>query len=387
VTSRDGAGRTPARALVSSVLVPCGIAILLLAALEGGCRLAGRVRTGSWPLTRAEARRAFVERVGAAYTRHPYLDVAGRPHGEIHVPSHTARLNRFGQRGGDPAMPKPGGTFRIVCEGGSATFDLLARDDASAWPARLGRQLAARGVDVVNSGLAGWTTVESLVSLELRDVDLSPDLVVVLAGANDLQPAGHVPFARDYALGHGELLPRVLGIAPIPLRLASRSLFVETLLDRLRGAPRETLEGWAPSWEWKGARRDDVPAEALEVFARNLRSTVAVARAHGARTLLLAQTVRIRRSVEAPDRAWVESWAPGLTSEGYVRALARYGDAARSVAEATGALFLDPFAGGAFTDGDFGDPLHFSAAGSEKLADALAGWVGERLDALRRASP
>ena len=73
----------------------------------------------------------------------------------------------------DVEVPKPEGTYRVVCEGGSTTFDLLAPDDAATWPARLGAFLKPRA-DVVNAGFPGWTSLESLVSLETRDLDLSP---------------------------------------------------------------------------------------------------------------------------------------------------------------------------------------------------------------------
>ena len=369
---------------IRAVLVPCAIALLLFAALEGGCRVAGRLRTGTWPRTRAESYRRFVLQVGSAYTRHPYLVVAGRPNATLSVPGHEVRLNSRGQRGPEPEMPKPRGRFRVVCEGGSTTFDLLAADNAHTWPQLLGADLAPRGADVVNAGFPGWTTVENLVSLELRDVDLSPDLVVVFAGVNDLQPAGHLPFTREYTAGHADLLPRVLGVAPVPIRLASRSLLVETLLNALRPGPAPD-EGYAPAWEWKGgARKDDVPSEAVEVFARNLRSIAGVGRAHGARTLFVAQGARIRGGRERPDAEYLESWAPGLTSKGFLHGLERYGAAAKEVAASSGSDFLDPFAETKFDDADFADPFHFSASGSERFARTLASWIGGRLPASGR---
>jgi lysophospholipase L1-like esterase len=369
--------------IAKGALVPCALALLLFASLEAGCRILGRVRTGAWPETRAESYRRFVLKIGSAYRRHPFLVVAGRANAVLSVPGHEVHLNALGQRGPDPAMPKPPGTFRIVCEGGSTTFDLLAPDDAHTWPFLLRGKLAARGGDVVNSGFPGWTTVESLVSFELRDVDLSPDLVVVFAGVNDLQPAGHVPFTKDYTLGHADLLPRVLGVASVPLSVASRSLFMESLLDAVHRSAASP-EGWAPAWRWKGgARKDDIPDEAAAVFARNLLSTVGAARAHGARTLLVAQAARLRKGKEKADGEYLESWAPGLTPTGFQRALARYAVAARSVADRSGASFLDPFASGAFGDEDYADPFHFSTAGSERFAALLAAWVGERLPNLR----
>jgi lysophospholipase L1-like esterase len=368
---------------LKTIFVPFALALGLFALLEGGCRIAGRLRRGVWPETRAESYARFSTTIASAYRRHPFLLVAGRPGAVVEVPGHVVHLNSRGMRGPDVSTPKRPGVFRIVCEGGSTTFDLLAPDDGHTWPSRLGDFLKPRDVDVVNAGFSGWTTAENLISLELRDVDLAPDLVVVLSGWNDLQPAGHVPFTPDYSLGHGDVLPRALGLEKASVPLAAHSLFVESLLDAFHVSEPAAGTRYAPSWRWKGPRLDAIPDDAVSAYRRNLESTIGVARVHGARTLLLAQEVRIRHGHEASDLEWLGSWVPGLTHEGYVRGLERFNDAARSVADENGELFFHPFTTSAFSDDDYADPVHFSAKGSERFARILADWIGARLDELR----
>lgn len=371
--------RAPLRALASNLFVPLALAAALFLLLEGGCRIALRLRTGAWPVTQVAAYTKFVEKIGRAYRPHPLLIVAGRPNAVLEAAGHVVHFNARGQRATnvrDVPVPKPEGTYRVVCEGGSTTFDLLAPDDAGTWPARLGTLLRPRA-DVVNGGFPGWTSLESLVSLETRDLDLTPDLVVVFSGVNDLQPAGYVPFSPDYTAGHAEILPRVTGVAPVPVSLVSRLVFVEWLRGRLRARnPQEGREGYTPSYEWKGGpKRDDIPAEAVAVYERNLRSTIAVAAAHGARTLLVAQSAHVRAGHETADRKWLEGWTPGLTASGYLAGLARYNAAAKKLGDEGLALFLDPFLAGSFTDAHFLDPVHFSPAGSELFAKTLAAYV------------
>lgn len=379
MSSRSEGPRKAVRTAVSNVLVPLALAVGLVLLLEGGCRVVLRLKSGAWPETQVSAYTRFVEKVGKAYRPHPVLIVAGRPNAALDVAGHVVNFNARGQRATnvrDLPVPKPAGTYRVLCEGGSTTFDLLASDDAGTWPSRLGVLMRPRA-DVANGGFPGWTSLESLVSLEIRDLDLEPDLVVIFSGVNDLQPAGHVPFTPDYSLGHADILPRVLGVAPVPVRLVSRLVFVEWLRGRLKPAAGEAAaEGYTPSYDWNGGpKRDDIPAEAVSVYERNLRSTIAVAASRGARTLLVAQAARLRAGREAPDRAWLEGWTPGLTSQGYLAGLARYNAVARVLGDEGTALYFDPFAGEAFGDVHFLDPVHFSPAGSALFAKALAAYI------------
>lgn len=350
------------------------VAIALLLGIEGAWRIAGRIRSGKWPLTRAEAHTRLVESLGKAYRPHPFYLVGGRPGASFEALGHRISFTPLGHRGPQVVDPKPPGRYRVLCLGGSATFDLLAPDDSTTWPARAGRLLQGENVDVVNAGFPGWTTVESLISLELRDIDLEPDLVIVYAGLNDLQPGTHRPFARDYSLGHGELLPRVLGVEPVPLGLASRLVFIEWLLDRM-GAGKTLSEGFAPSWKWTGGERKPViPEAAAEVFERNLRSTVAVARARGARVLLIPQ--RVFPSPGNPDDFdYLESWAPGLVGTGFVPSLQILAGVEHKLAREGLVELVDPFEKTHFSRSDFGDPMHFNVQGSEKFAGEVAAAV------------
>lgn len=363
--------------LLRTIVVPVVIAIALLFAVEGIWRLVGRIRTGVWPQTRAVASARFVESIGSAYERHPYFVVRGKPNGGFDLAGHKVEFDERGYRKPAPGGPKST-KYRVLCIGGSTTFDLLAPTGNETWPAQLA-QLLGPEFEVINAGFPGWTTAESLISLELRDIDLHPDLVISFAGLNDLQPGSHRPLSRDYAKGHGDVLPRILGVDRIPVALASRFVFVEWLLDRMSPS-REEVGGYSPVWNWSGGERAPrLPDAAVEVFARNLRSTVGVSRVHGAQTLLLAQQIRLRQG-RPDDRGYIASWVPGLTPAAIVEGLARNNAAAQAVAADTSAHFFDLFASGAFQDADFADPFHFSVAGSRKMAEALAPVVREMRD-------
>ena len=183
-----------------------------------------------------------------------------------------------------------------------------------------------------------------------------------------------MPFTPDYSLGHADLLPRVTGVAPIPVRLVARSVVLERLLGRLgRGT---ATEGFAPAWGWSGPRQEDVPAAAVAVYERNLRATIAVARSRGARVLLVPQTLEVRSGSEARDVAGIEAWCPGLTEAGARRGLARYAEVMRKLASPPDVLLLAPFDGSTAAPGDFDDACHFSVAGSDRFARRVAASLG-----------
>jgi lysophospholipase L1-like esterase len=116
---------------------------------------------------------------------------------------------------------------------------------------------------------------------------------------------------------------------------------------------------------------DDIPPAAVAVFERNLRSIIAVARAHGARVLLVPQPLEVRAGSEARDIEWIEAWCPGLTMAGARRGLSRYADVMRRLASTPDVLLMEAFAGPA-PAGDFADACHFSPAGSDRFARRLA---------------
>ena len=98
------------------------------------------------------------------------------------------RHNSMGFRGGEVAVPKPQGVFRIACLGSSTTYDVNIDDWSHAWPARLQGLLQERGfaVEVVNAGGPSWTSREQILNCATRVSYVQPDLIVVYEGINDL---------------------------------------------------------------------------------------------------------------------------------------------------------------------------------------------------------
>lgn len=341
----------------------------LLAAAEGGVRLFLRLRDGAWPHTAASRVRAQQDEALRLYRRHPYLDAAPREGMRVHAFGKQAGFNSLGYRSPERPLARPAGVLRILCAGGSTTFDLLAASDDRTWPWRLEERLRRRRprLEVWNAGFPGWTSLESLISLAVRDADLGPGLVVVYQGDNDLQPGGYQPFDREYEHGHAELELRALGFDRPPLPWRSRSV----LLERLAAPWARAGDPWA-SLDPGEPRHPHLAPGAVATFERNVRSLAAVARAHGARVALVTQTIRVRGAQRADDLRYLAQWLPGLAPAAAPGELERLNQVLRALGAGEGMQVVDAAARAGWRDEDFADPLHFSDRGSERFADFLA---------------
>jgi len=97
--------------------------------------------------------------------------------------------NSIGLRGEEVTIPKPQGEFRIICIGGSTTYTPDVEDYNLSYPNLLEEQLFNEGyenVKVINAGMLSYTTYESLINLQLRLLDLEPDLLIIYHAVNDV---------------------------------------------------------------------------------------------------------------------------------------------------------------------------------------------------------
>ncbi|HVT59628.1 MAG TPA: SGNH/GDSL hydrolase family protein [Thermoanaerobaculia bacterium] len=348
----------------------------LLGAGEVGLRLLGRWRDGRWPQSQAGGFYDRIRMLRRIYRTHPFLNTAPRKGGRVAAFGRQVVLNRLGYRSPERPAAKPPGVRRVLVAGGSTTFDLLAADNEHSWPSRLEARLRAGGtpVEVWNAGFPGWTTLESLISLAFRDLDLGPDMVVLFHGINDLQPAAHQPFDPQYEHGHAEVSRRALGLELKPPAWWEESLLSDRLRDLARGPvdPWQTLAAPTPTSAGTGGRRLAIAPEAVGVFARNARSFAALAAARGARVILVTQTMRLRAANRARDVAYLEGWYPGLAAEAAPAELEKLNGALRELAAAGTGELADAARDVAWTDDDFGDPLHVGDAGRGKLVAYLA---------------
>jgi len=357
--------------LVYGVTMIVAVVVLGLGA-EGLTRFGFRLKTGDWPITEAVRFDHQIHSLLKIYRRHPFLNTAAREDSRAEAFGKVFTMNSLGYRSPERPLKRTVGTTRVLCSGGSTTFDILAANDSKTWPWRLEAKLAERNVsaEVFNAGFPGWTSQENLISLAIRDLELRPDILILFQGINDLQPAAHRPFDPQYEHGHAELVVRSLGFDLRRVPWYEHSVLVEKARDAVFGKrnPWQRLEAPPPTKD----RMPALPEQAVSVFERNVRSIVTIAAANDIKSVLVTQPLRLRKDHREADRAYLAQWIRGLLPDEAPAQLSRLNDALKKVALTESVIVADAANDIEWSDEDFRDPMHFSPSGSEIFSQYLS---------------
>jgi lysophospholipase L1-like esterase len=351
--------------LKKCLLVAIATIMVILTGLELWLRLAP---PRAWTLERLLAGGPPAARL---VRPHPYLTYALTPAFRKDGVSH----NSFGYRGPEITTPKAPGTIRVLCMGGSSTYGVGASSDLFTWPAQLQLALAssnpATPIEVVNAGVPGYTSFETLIDLELRGVDLAPGIVVVYQGFNDLRAAtraadrvtGDNTHYRRRWTAPGDDANGVLVYSRAAL--LARWLFT-TFQSRVADlSDYVVVEAHAPQFV------KPVGTVALASYRRNLTQIVAVARAAGARVLIVTEAYG--EATIHPDEAEIVDGAMSAFAQIARDVVQRLDDPATALLD--GRRILPGF------EGVFAEIDHLSNHGARVLGVLVAeklsalGWV------------
>ncbi len=284
------------------------------------------------------------------------------------------RINSQGFRGREFSLAKSPGMLRVVCLGGSTTFDIGSIGKALPWPevmeAQLRARLGAQAIEVLNLGIPGSNSLDSLIDLQMRVLALKPDLIVVYQGHNDFAysfPQSPDPDRYPFEAGPRSKLARWLTHNSVLYSKAEGK--IQARLGSLFGGGNHGAASGA-----EVAARVDASLERGYIdFANNIRAIAATARANKIPLVLpFAET-------SAPDCQLCAQLPPllGHLEPAKISAMfARY-DTALAQAAAAGAGVYHVSTRG-FVPSEqryYHDPIHFGPEGSklmgEKMAEAL----------------
>jgi len=309
-------------------------------------KLAKYARPGDLPLERTK------------YLPHPYLCYALNP--AYRSEDGLNRHDALGFRGAEVQLVEPAGTYRIVCVGGSTVYDTEIADWRAAFPAQLEACLRERGhaeVEVINGGVGGYTSFETLVDLALRVLELQPDLVLIYQNTNDVH--AHLMPAGAYRLDNTGYRHAWTEREP----WWDHSLILRWLGVQWGYSPRNTLEEHSRLEHDEG--RDFaacLAANAPRWFERNTEEMIQLARARGAAVMLSSFAT-------CPARG-------GYAAEAHYRTgFAENDEAQRGLARRLDVPFYEFAAEMPLDLALWDDGVHNTAAGARRKAELFAGFV------------
>ncbi len=203
------------------------------------------------------------------YRPHPFLQFVSNSH-----KNDTSEIfNLRGFPGEELPMKKPPNVIRIVCIGGSTT--------QTGYPKEMEKFLNTQKTnnsyrfEVLNFGLAGYTSIHAVINFIINAIDFSPDYVVVHSGWNEHTAKSTLTnFRTDYSHSYKEFNPN----PPIDIPLIKISVIYRELKDLIN--PYDEFKYFSrsikqpvalPLLKYPGSNY-------LETYWRNIRTIIDVAR-------------------------------------------------------------------------------------------------------------
>jgi lysophospholipase L1-like esterase len=207
--------------------------------------------------------------------RVPYFE--GRPHTVFGKPPFFAGRNSFGFNDVEWSVRRKPGVPRIACLGSSTTEGGNSDDRLGSFPYFLEELLEeryGRDVEVMNFGLAGWTTAEEVINWFLLAQDYEPDLVLLHEAANDVQARNFRNFRVDYVHYRKPWqVPVFDGITRLLVRHSD--VYAWELAKRFDFANLDDFTSIRPGKNsvWNG-RPESLSLDTAQAFRRNVLSIV-----------------------------------------------------------------------------------------------------------------
>jgi lysophospholipase L1-like esterase len=291
-------------------------------------------------------------------------------------------VNERGLRGAPIAVPKPKGTIRVVVLGGSLVFDIHA-DEGQDWPHLTGARLRERGhpeVEVINAGVPGHASADSLGRLTTQIWMLEPDYVLLVQGWNDLKLLGRLdpdhplldrvapfdPRADPFQNDRG-FLDRLLLHSQVYSKLRTR-YFLSRVQPGTEGVAGEAREGAGRDWTW-GEKQFRLDLVLLEEACRAI----------GARPVFVTEASLATADASEEARRRIQYDYVGFDHPTLVRAYTLFNDAVRAVARERGVPLLDLDRSLSGRLELFADHVHTTTAGSQAYAEETAGFLAPLL--------
>ena len=276
------------------------------------------------------------------------------------------KINARGFRGEDFSVPKPPGTFRIVCLGASTTFAAEASSNEAVWTHRLQEILRAahpgRRIEVINAAVGGYVAADNLKNLQHRVLPLDPDLVIYYEANNEIVRDTQELAIRAGLIGaEGRRQPAWVST------LSKVSLMFDLAYKNLAIAAR--------SRDTSSPRIDRIPRELPSRFIGVLDQMRATLAERHVPLVLSTFVVKYRRDqdrqtqIRNADVAFY--YMPWMSIDGMLDAMDTYNQAILDYGRRSGAPVIDDRAAIPPDADHFTDCMHLADKGNEAMAQRL----------------
>ena len=295
------------------------------------------------------------------YIPHHYLNYYPNPEYKSGGTYH----NSLGYRGDEFPVEKPEGVYRIAVLGGSSAYTTEVDENEKSFTSQLEEILKSKygyeNVQVINAGVGGYNSSESLINLEFRVLDLDPDLVIVYHGTNDV----HTRLV-DPDTYRGDNSGRRIQWQEPGVRLFERSALLRTVLRKTGVTNQYGLRRFVSADSSYGPHdlSGQDPMELLDknppvYFKRNLRNMAAVSKANGA-------------DIVFSTWAYSPDFDDYASTGHYIRGFTENNLAVKALGDEIGVTVFD-FAGIMPTDKEYwADGRHVNEKGARKKAELFA---------------
>lgn len=277
-------------------------------------------------------------------------------------------------------IKKPKGSYRIVVFGGSTSENLPAfRKTKIHYPlvlqSILRKALNTDAIEVINVANSGSSTAHSLILLELDVISWEADLVIISHNINDLGAAYWPDFTFDYSNKYSSKfyhMPDVGSICTTSNMLFQHSQLYWYVREKMNaGVTNERTEIRRRHYDIKSLQ---LP---LQVFKRNLRSFVAIAKENGIKVLLGNQPLQPSEEYFNRHVAYkpYNSIVTYPLHDEFLQHHRAFNNAIKQVAEETHVLFIDNDSALGGKKDYFIDYVHYTPEGVYKLANNYANFL------------
>jgi len=289
--------------------------------------------------------------LNARFEPHPFVIAIPNP-GTFAGVTHDANHRRTTINEGKLAHPR-----FIYVFGGSTAYD-VGNTDANTWPSQLSRLLGP-GFDVENLALPAFSSVESMTQSLFAFRDSAPACAIYYQGWNDLRNSHVKDLAVDYSNFEYRNLYDSMPLSRPPGFLEAYSVTVAYFLSLFDPPPPPVASGEVS---------DQKDLRLSKIYRDNIRLIAAIGETFGVRVIFIPQILDYARMTGST------TWG----GEPFIKAKDMknlMGLMNQDMAEAAGeshAYFLGAPLSENWTDSDFLDMGHFSAAGARKFSLSIS---------------